>query len=808
MNNLLTFVLAAIVATGLVQAEEPINTSRPNVILIMTDDQGYGDLSCHGHPWLRTPNLDELHAESVRLTDYHVSPLCGPTRATLMTGRHCRNVGFRTNQVPGHLISRETPTIANAFAANGYRTGIFGKWHLGDFYPHRAIDRGFQEAVVHGGGAITTVGDVWGNDYFDDRYFHNGKKTQYKGFCTDVFFEEATRFIMQSTKSGKPFFCYLPTNIPHGPHYAHEDYAKMFEGKPHPRLFAALVHFDTCMGEMRDMLKENGLAENTIFIYCTDNGSPRSYAGGIYNAGMQGGKGSSYEGGHRVPCFIHWPAGKLTGGRDVNQLSAHLDILPTLVDLCKLQTPKNYQTDGLSLKSVLDGTANDLGDRVVVESYNGVVMTKRWRLMHHRKSKKDPEIDSKLLYDMSVDPAQKKDVAGAHPEVVSRLNAVLEEVNAKNDTRQQRYIIGSDKHNPVEFSPASWSKRISVWQSGMRKGASGAVPIFAEVETTGTYRFSLRRWPHEMDEPIRSAPELTVPEGFEGETKKEKGEALPIIKARLKVAGFEKTVEVTDDMTEATFTVPLKKGDCDIHATFIADDGKEYGAYFLYVKRNEEYGTLIFEDHFERKESQEEKDEPGNGWTTSSDNNKSAQGSKNVDLCDGTLHIATHQGAHHGISVRHGFAFTDGTISVRVKLHDEDDRLRLNFADLPPEEVGVSHLRARHLFDAIITLNRISFEDKTGGVLKFAEARNSGTLTSEQKKILATKYKAYPVKLEPDKWHTFAVHVDGDRISAHLDNRYIGDLRSEGFAHPTKTLMRMLVRSTVTIDDFMVWRRK
>ena len=560
---------------------------KPNVILIMTDDQGYGDLSCHGHPFLKTPNLDQLHAEGVRLTNYHASPLCGPTRATLMTGRYCRNVAFHTNPPPSDLISRETLTIANVFAANGYRTGIFGKWHLGDYYPHRAIDRGFQEAVVHGGGAITTVGDVWGNDYFDDRYFHNGKKTQYKGFCTDVFFQEATRFIKQSKTSGKPFFCYIPTNIPHGPHFAPAEYIKMFEGKPHPRLFAAIAHFDKCVGEMRAMLADSGLAENTIFIYCTDNGAPRSYAGGVYNAGMTGGKGSSYEGGHRVPCFIHWPAGKLTGGRDVKQLSAHLDVLPTLVDLCRLQTPKNYKADGISLKPVLDGMVKNIGPRVLVESFNGIVMTKRWRYMRHPRFKKDPTFDSRLLYDMSIDPAQKNDVAKEHLEVVARLNVALERVNAENDNRQQRYVIGSDKQNPIEFTPSSWSERISVWQRGIRAGQPGAVPIFAEVEAPGAYRFSLRRWPKEMDAPIRSAPELTVPDGFEGKTKTERGRALPIVKARLKVPGFDKSVEVTDDMTEAVFTVNLKKGDCDILAQFIADDGKEYGAYFLSVERKD-----------------------------------------------------------------------------------------------------------------------------------------------------------------------------------------------------------------------------
>ena len=220
------------------------------------------------------------------------------------------------------------------------------------------------------------------------------------------------------------------------------------------------------------------------------------------------------------------------------------------------------------------------------------------------------------------------------------------------------------------------------------------------------------------------------------------------------------------------------------------------------------YGELIVEDHFERNESQETKDEPGNGWTTSSDPQKN--GAKNVDLRDGTLHIATPKGTGHGISVRHGFSFKDGTVSVRVKLQDKKDRLRLNFADLPSENVGVNHLGAKHLFDAIITLDRISLEDKIGGGLSpgIIDDRRNKTLSKEQKKFLATKYKAFRHELEPGKWYTFAVHLDGDRISAHLDDKYIGDLRSSGFDNPTQTLMRCLVASEVTVDDFMVWRRK
>jgi len=560
--------------TGFLLATEGVST-KPNVILIMTDDQGYGDLSCHGHPWLKTPNLDQLHAEGVRLTDYHASPLCSPTRASLLTGRHCRHVGLSGTNNGSNLISRETPTAANVFAANGYRTGIFGKWHLGDLYPYRPIDRGFHEAVVHGDGAVTTVADAWGNDYFDDTYWHNGKNTQYKGFCTDVWFNEATRFIKQSKATGKPFFCYIPTNIGHGPLFAPKKYADMYEGKPNPTFFGALTHFDGCVGKLRTMLQENGLAENTIFIFCTDNGS--AYGRRIFNAGMREGKGSPYDGGHRVPFFIHWPKGELIGGRDVNQLSAHLDVLPTLIDLCELQTPANYQTDGQSLNPVFEGKVKNLGDRVLVESFRGIVITKQWRLVNKTE-----------LYDIQADPGQNRNIAAAHPGVVSRLNAELAKVDKKNDTRQQRFIIGSDKQNPTEFTPEQWSeRRVGFWQRGIHTGAPGTAPILAEVEAPGTYRFSLRRWPEVVDKPIRASAKVTVPDGLSGETTTKPGRALPIVKARLKVGDFDETIDVTDDMIPATFTVPLKKGDCDILAQFIADDGKEYGAYFLYVKREE-----------------------------------------------------------------------------------------------------------------------------------------------------------------------------------------------------------------------------
>jgi len=325
---------------------------KPNVILIMTDDQGYGDLACHGNKWIKTPNLDKLRGECVRLTDFHVSPKCSPTRASLLTGRHCRAVGVQGTNNSVNLLARGVATMANVFVDNGYRTGIFGKWHLGDNYPYRPQDRGFQEAVVHGDGAITTTGDVdWGNDYFDDVYWHNGKRRRYTGYCTDIWFTEAIRF-MTAVKS-RPFFCYIPTNAPHGPLIVPTKYSKPYEGVrgvPSASFYGMITNIDENVGRLMYFLRRSGLAHNTILIFMTDNGT----AGGMrgkrvrrgssvvgFNAGMRGKKGSPYDGGHRVPLFIRWPEGGLVGGRDVDRLAAHLDVLPTLIELCGLRDHEN-----------------------------------------------------------------------------------------------------------------------------------------------------------------------------------------------------------------------------------------------------------------------------------------------------------------------------------------------------------------------------------------------------------------------------------------------------------------------------------
>jgi arylsulfatase A-like enzyme len=403
-------------------SQKSLELSKPNVILIMTDDQGYGDLACHGNPYIETPNLDKLYSESVRFTNFHVNPFCAPTRAALMTGRFSDLTRVRTTiNLRNHLDVTET-TMAEYFKASGYKTGHFGKWHLGRNYPFRPIDRGFDQWVGHGDGGTGTSSDYWGNDKMNDTYIRNGKWEKFEGFSTDIYFDEAIKFI--NMNQNEPFFIYLATNVPHAPWNVLKEWREKYEGKLDQfetggrsviDFFATISHFDENLGRLRKYLDDTDLSENTIIIYLTDNG--KSGGDAVYNAGMRGKKGSVYEGGHRVPCFVHWPAKKLNTGIDIDRLTAHIDILPTLINLCDLKTPEKAQPkiSGISWLPLLKGKTGSWPDRTIFlhsqnltqqyeEWKNSLVATGEWRLMNQNE-----------LYNIKADPGQKQNIAGENP---------------------------------------------------------------------------------------------------------------------------------------------------------------------------------------------------------------------------------------------------------------------------------------------------------------------------------------------------------------------------------------------------------
>ncbi|WP_299668857.1 arylsulfatase [uncultured Polaribacter sp.] len=368
---------------------------KPNIIVVITDDQGFNDLSCMGNRYIKTPHIDAFYEESVRFTNYHVSTTCAPSRAALMTGRHSNRVNAYHTIMGRSLLFEDEVILPQIFAQNGYTNGMFGKWHLGDNYPFRPEDRGFHEVVRHGGGGITQGPDYWGNDYFDDTYWHNGKTEKYNGYCTDVFFSEALNFI--GDNKDNPFFCYISTNAPHAPYNVPKDYFDIYKDiseselpDRYKRFYGMITNIDDNFRHLQKKLDALNLTDNTILIFTTDNGT----AGGnkIFDAGMKGSKGSVYEGGHRVPLFIRWPDGKLTGGKDIDKLVAHYDLLPTFVDVLGLDFNPVKPLDGTSLKPLLYNTVEKLPNRVLymdtqrmqnlIKYRTYTVMDDDWRLVN------------------------------------------------------------------------------------------------------------------------------------------------------------------------------------------------------------------------------------------------------------------------------------------------------------------------------------------------------------------------------------------------------------------------------------------
>src|SRR5262245_42047838 len=554
--------------------------ARPNVIIVLSDDQGYGDFSCHGNPVLKTPNLDKLHSESVRLTDFHVCPMCTPTRGQLMTGLDALHNGAASVSAGRSFIRPGIPTMAEVFAANGYKTAMFGKWHLGDSYPNLPHQRGFQEAVYHLGWGITSMADLWNNDYFDGRFRLNGELTQYKGYCTDVWFDLGLSWLKERKAKNEPFFLYLPTNAPHGPLWVAAKYKEPYLNKGPAAFFGMIANLDENVARLDQFLTESGLRDNTLVIFFNDNGGTAGV--NTFNAGMRGRKTTYYEGGHRAACFIRWPNGMLRKPGDVDALTEVQDMMPTLIDLCGMKPPQDAKFDGVCLGNVLRGKKDELPDRILVvqygeqpngaklEKYQSAVMWGKWRLVH-----------GKELYDLKTDPGQQKDVAAAHPDVAKKLldhyEAWWKEVEPRLDDFEP-VSIGSDKENPVTLSSADWAKVYCDNMNDLRTGRAANGQWQLLVEKDGQYEISLRRWPKEADAAITAGvPAFKAVDGGLPE-----GKALPIAKMRLKIADVDETKPVGPQDKAVTFTVRLKAGTKLPMQTWCYDAaGKELcGAYF------------------------------------------------------------------------------------------------------------------------------------------------------------------------------------------------------------------------------------
>jgi arylsulfatase A-like enzyme len=573
----------------------------PNVVLVMTDDQGYGDLGCTGNPWISTPQIDAFSQQAVCCTDFHVSPLCTPARGGLMTGRRPVRNGAWATAWGRSILQRDELTMADVFQHNGYRTGLFGKWHLGDTYPYRPQDRGFQTVVAHKGGGVGQTPDFWGNSYFDDTYFHNGEAVEHTGYCTDIWFDEAMRFI--EDHRDEPFFAYIATNAPHSPYLVADRYAEQYRGRPEipePEFYGMISNIDENFGRLQSKLEQLRLSDDTLLIFMTDNGSSggcitdgRQYVAQGYNAGLRGKKASYYEGGHRVPFFVRWPGGGLVD-REVDALLDHVDLLPTFVELCGLELPRPVSFDGMSVVKVLGSEEAALPQRchflqyrqstTPPEKWDCAVLEGRWRLVHGDE-----------LYDVKADPGQVCDLAAQHPEQVARLRQAHEEWWGEVAPALGDYcphVLGHDAENPTRLDAMDVMGDIAWDQPHIRAAQQSTGTWTVQVEQAGRYRFSLRRWPQELGLPMDAVPrgqadpgevnsvELNQRHGADGQTRQ-----LAPRWAELAIGGQVGKIEIEDGDVEAVVELDLPAFVGTLDAWFVDAAGQRCGAYYVYVER-------------------------------------------------------------------------------------------------------------------------------------------------------------------------------------------------------------------------------
>ena len=566
----------------------------PNVVIVLTDDQGYGDLACHGNPWIKTPTMDKLHAQSVRFTNFHSGTTCAPTRASLMTGQYSNKVGVWHTIIGREYLRAGVPTMAGLFKAGGYSTAIFGKWHLGDNYPFRPQDRGFDEVLVHGGGGVTQTPDYWNNDYFDDTYFHNGKPEKFRGYCTDVWFREATRFIEKNKT--KPFFAYISLNAPHGPYNVAPKYSQPYRDNPqipNPNFYGMIANADEQMGLFIENLEKAGVYENTIFVFMTDNGTAAGVdfdkAGNLtkgFNAEMRGKKGSQYEGGHRVPMFVSWPAKGLTA-RDVDGLAGMVDVLPTLLDLCGLESGKNT-FDGISLAATIQDNQPIARDRILVtdtqregalvKGKQPSVMQDNWRL-----------VNGEELYDLSKDAGQKTNIARENSALVARLQNAYESwwKDISQHAGEFNRVVVGDASQPLVCLTAHdfyALDEIPAWNQEMiRLAKGGNGPWEIEVARGGNYRISLRRYPVESKLALNAvAPAPVAPPGVDPYSP---GKPLTFRKANIQVGTLKKEMTVSPEAQSADFILELPSGNTELQAWLTDDRGNKYGAFYAYITK-------------------------------------------------------------------------------------------------------------------------------------------------------------------------------------------------------------------------------
>ena len=493
----------------------PIENKTPNVIIIMTDDQGFGDLGINQNPNIITPNIDKFANKSIQFNNFFVSPVCAPTRSSLMTGRYSLRTGVKDTYNGGAIMSNNETTIAEILKEANYATGIFGKWHLGDNYPFRPSEQGFDESLIHLAGGIGQVGDFTNyfkgdTSYFDPILWKNNKQNQYEGYCSDIFAENAIEFIEKNKNNS--FFCYLSFNAPHTPLQVPEKYYNMYKDldpelgfnddlsdfrmnekdkKDARKIYGMVTNIDDNVGKVINKLKELKIEEETIIIFMTDNG-PQQIR---YNSSMKGRKGTVYNGGIRVPFYIQYSE-KFKESKVINKMSAHIDVLPTILELCNLNVPNDRKIDGQSLvpfinsKSTNDRFLFSYWTRRFPEKYiNMSIQNDNYKLVGNNDF--DSKIEEFELYDLVEDPNENNNIISKNIELAKSFkiemdNSIEDLLDSENIKNPPRIIVGSEFENPTVLNRNDASGERGIW-------AQNDIYSYWKVNfKKGTYNFKFK----------------------------------------------------------------------------------------------------------------------------------------------------------------------------------------------------------------------------------------------------------------------------------------------------------------------------
>ena len=477
----------------LISCKKDNTQTSPNVILIITDDQGYGDLGIHNNPNIKTPAIDNFARQSIRFNNFHVSPVCAPTRSSLMTGRYSLRTGVRDTYNGGAIMASSEFTLAEMLEKADYSTGIFGKWHLGDNYPSRPSDQGFDESLVHLAGGIGQVGDFTNyfkkeTSYFDPVLWHNNQQKKYKGYCSDIFTDNAIDFI--ESNQDQPFFCYLSFNAPHTPLQVPDKYYQMYKdidpnkgidpkllpaadmtkesNEDARKVYAMVTNIDDNLNRLFQKVEALGIEDNTIIIFMTDNGPQQAR----YVGGMRGRKSSVHNGGIRVPFLMRYPS-KFNGNSEMNQMTAHIDLLPSLSQLCGVPIPKDRKIDGRSFIPGLEGKALpersffSYWTRKLPEKYNNIALQRgKYKLVG--KKDFDADLEDFELYNLEEDPFEKKNLVDQNEEKAISLRTemdalIFELSNSPNLVKPPRINVGTLYENPVYLNRNDASGQRGVW---------------------------------------------------------------------------------------------------------------------------------------------------------------------------------------------------------------------------------------------------------------------------------------------------------------------------------------------------------